>query len=72
MKRKQSVTDTIREAVKSVGASHRSIAAKAGISPSVLCRFVNGKRGLRMAAIDALCEVLGLGLFLSQKGNERN
>jgi transcriptional regulator with XRE-family HTH domain len=48
--------------------SQAEISRATGIAPPVLSRFVDGQRGLSMAAIDRLAEFFGLALVPTGKG----
>lgn len=61
-------SDSIRAAVTRTGMSHRSISAKAGLTPSTLCRFMTGKRGLSIESLDRLCDAIGLQAVLASNG----
>lgn len=52
-------TEQIREAINTSGVTPYVLAKDAGISDSVLSRFLNGSGGLTLKTLDALAEVLG-------------
>ncbi len=60
----------IREAVTAAleGSAVTSLAARAGIPRETLSRFLNGRRGLSLAAAEALASSLGLSL---RRDNDR-
>ena len=62
VKRTPKISDRIRQAIESSDVSRYAIAKATGIEESALSRFVNGKRGLSMEAIDTVAEYLGLEL----------
>ena len=55
-----SFTDQIRRAVLSSKMTRYQIAQVTGIDKASLSRFVNGERGLSLAAIDILADLLDL------------
>ena len=58
---KQSVTETLRTALKTSTESRYQISKATGIDQASLSRFVNGKRaGFSMENVDSLCDHLGL------------
>lgn len=59
MPKSLSFTDQIRQAVLNSEMTRYQIAQKTGIDKASLLRFVNGERGLSLAAIDILAELLG-------------
>ena len=52
----------IRAAIKKSGVSVYRLAKDSGVSQPVICRFVNGKRGITLATASKLVETLGLEL----------
>jgi DNA-binding phage protein len=56
------IVSQLRKAVERDPRPVSRIAAKAGLSPIQLFRFVRGERGLTTPAVDALCKALGLEL----------
>jgi DNA transposition AAA+ family ATPase len=61
-KKKDSLTDQVRQAASKCGASQHALAREAGIDKTALSRFVSGQRGLSMEALDALADVLRLSI----------
>jgi hypothetical protein len=59
---KATVSDTIREAIRNHPEDRAAIARKTGISQAVLCRFLQGTRGMTMGRLDLLCDYLKLHL----------
>jgi ribosome-binding protein aMBF1 (putative translation factor) len=57
----------IRTAIKKSGLSIYKLAKKSGVSQPVLCRFMNGKRGITLATASKLVDTLGLKLILGKK-----
>jgi transcriptional regulator with XRE-family HTH domain len=60
MSKSVSFTDQIRQAVLDSDMSRNQIATETGIDKGSLSRFVNGERGLSVAAIDKVADLLGL------------
>lgn len=58
--RQAKLSDQVRWAVESSGASRYSLCKAAGIDQGQFSRFMAGTMGLSMNALDALAEVLGL------------
>jgi len=54
--------DSVREAVRTSGMSRYYLAQQSGVDEASLSRFVRGKSGLSMESLDAVAEVLGLGV----------
>ena len=54
------VTKALQEAIRVSDLSQNEIARRAGIDSGMVCRFVNGERGVSCKAMDALGECLGL------------
>lgn len=63
----------LREAVRADGRSPFAIAEAAGVSPSIVSRFLSGERpDLLLSTADALCGALGLRLTgVSRRGAGR-
>jgi len=54
-------------AIKKSGYSIYKLAKESGVSQPVLCRFMNGKRGITLATASKLADTLGLKLILEKK-----
>lgn len=52
----------IRAAINNSGLSINRLAKDCGVSQPVLCRFVNGQRGITLATASKLAETLGFEL----------
>lgn len=50
----------MRAAIRESELTRYQIWKRSGVSQSVLCRFVNGRSGLSLDAVNRLAEVLGL------------
>jgi len=62
-KKKQTVTEQLRNTLEKSGLTHYRIGKMSSVPPNVLDRFINGQRKhLRSDTIDRLCEALGLEL----------
>ncbi len=57
-----SPTDMLRRAIKDDDRTVFRIATEAGVSHTILSRFMAGQRGLNTATLDRVCRVLRLGL----------
>jgi transcriptional regulator with XRE-family HTH domain len=57
-----SVAASLRQAILDSGISLNQLGQRTGIHHSRLSRFVREERDLTLAAVDRLCEVLGLRL----------
>ena len=66
---RDTVTDTLRRAIKHSGQTHYALAHQAGIRPQMLDYFMRGERSLRLETVDKLAAVLGLRL--SVKGRSQ-
>ena len=66
-KRQTYLDKQIREAIKDSGLTIYRLAKDSGVSQPVLCRFVNGKRGITLATASKLVEVLGLELVAKKR-----
>jgi transcriptional regulator with XRE-family HTH domain len=53
-------SDQIREAVDASGMSRYAICKAIGLNQGAMSRFMSGKSGMSMAALDRLAELLGL------------
>jgi len=65
------LSDQLRRAVDAAEVSRYRIALEAEIDHATLSRFMNGKRGLSMANMDRLAEVLGLELVAKRPTRRR-
>ena len=62
-KKKQTVTEQLRNTIEKSGLTHYRIGKMSNVPPNVLDRFINGQRKhLRSDTVDRLCEALDLGL----------
>lgn len=63
--------DQLRTAIRDSGMTQRDIARQAGISESLLSRFLAGTSGLHSATLDALGKVLHLRLVSTRPKQKR-
>ncbi len=61
-KQRVKLSDQIRQAVDASGMSRYAICKASGIDQGGMSNFMAGKRGLSLAALDALADVLGLSI----------
>lgn len=61
------LSDTVREAVKNHDGQRRTLCRAAGIDEGLLSHFMAGRKGLSVASLERLAEVLGLELFAPRK-----
>ncbi len=62
-KKKQTVTEQLRNTIEKSGLTHYRIGKMSSVPPNVLDRFINRQRKhLRSDTVDRLCEALGLEL----------
>ena len=62
-KKKQTVTEQLRNTIEKSGLTHYRIGKMSSVPPPVLDRFISGERRcLRSDTVDRLCEALGLEL----------
>lgn len=61
-KKLPSIVDQLRKAIAESGQTEYGIAKGAGVSQSVVNRFVNGERGIGLDTAARLCAYLGLEL----------
>jgi transcriptional regulator with XRE-family HTH domain len=62
MKRKMTITQQLKHAIKQSGLTVYRIGELSGIDKAALSRFLNGKLSLRLLTVDKLADVLGLEL----------
>jgi len=60
------LTDAIKEAITKDPRPASKISRMADVPEASLCRFRNNRSGLRLAAADRLCNVLGLRLVRAE------
>ena len=67
MAKSKTVSEVIRDALRSSDESLRRIGASADVDVGRLSRFVRGQRRLTTDAVDRLCKALGLQLVSSKR-----
>lgn len=68
MKKKgKQFSDEIRAAVRDCGQTRYAISKQTGIDAASLCRFVQGRVGLSLDALDRLAECIGLHVVAGEK-----
>lgn len=67
MSKKPLLSAVVREAIEASGKTRYQISQDTGIAQSMLSRFVNGERGLSLAALDVLLPYLGIEVKPPQK-----
>jgi hypothetical protein len=63
----QSFSDQMRRAINESGMSRYAICKHIGIDQSTMSKFMNGKGGMSVAALDRLGELLGLRVVAERK-----
>ena len=63
-------SDQIREAVDASGLSRYSICKSIGLNQGAMSRFMAGKSGLSMDALDRLAEHIGLEVVVNKPSNQ--
>jgi len=61
----------LRSAIQNAEMSVYALCQVTGIDKAVMSRFMNGKRGLSLASIDRICDVLGLRLVSTNEAARR-
>ena len=64
------LSEALREAIRRSGTSRYAIARETGLSQALLCRFLQGTRGLSLGSIDKLMGVLGLEIRPRERGGK--
>jgi transcriptional regulator with XRE-family HTH domain len=65
-----SVSQTLRQAIRSSQQTRYAIAKATGISQAALSRFMTGERGLALESIDKLAPYLGLRVVAENKARK--
>lgn len=63
--------EQLKTAIAKSGLSVYRLAKDSGVSQPVLCRFVNGQRGITLATASKLVETLGLELVEKKRKPEK-
>ena len=61
------LSDQVRRAVESCPRSRNSVCREAGIDPGAFSNFMAGRRGMSLASLDRLAEVLDLRIVVGQQ-----
>jgi transcriptional regulator with XRE-family HTH domain len=61
-KKRESLSDQVRQAVDDSDLSRYAICKSLGLSQATMSRFMNGKGGLSMEYLDALADLLDLNI----------
>ena len=61
----------LKTAIAKSGLSVYRLAKDSGVSQPVLCRFVNGQRGITLATASKLVEALGLELVVKKRKSKK-
>jgi hypothetical protein len=64
------LSEALREAIRRSGTSRYAIVRETGLSQALLCRFLQGTRGLSLGSIDKLMGVLGLEIRPRERGGK--
>jgi ribosome-binding protein aMBF1 (putative translation factor) len=69
--RKDRLVEELREAIRNSGLDVTELGVKAGVSHTVVGRFVRAERGVTIAVASRLCAALGLELVKRKKGKAK-
>jgi transcriptional regulator with XRE-family HTH domain len=58
------ILDEIRKAIRTCGRSRYALAKETGLSQSLLCLLMSGKRNLSVEALETLARTMGYGVTL--------
>jgi transcriptional regulator with XRE-family HTH domain len=70
-KARPSLSHRLRETIAGRRLSGREVARLAGVDPGLVCRFISGKRTLRLDTADRIAEALGLRLVETAPARRR-
>ena len=70
-KKRLSLTDELKAAIKSTDKSMGQIARESGIDIATISRFIHGKGGLSMKGLDAIGKCLELKIVLGRKPGKK-
>ena len=70
-RRRQKLTDQLRQAIRDAGVTRYKISQETGIYESTLSKFIHGERGLSMDSLDRLGEYLKLEITTRRKTRRR-
>jgi DNA-binding phage protein len=63
-------SEQLQEAIRCSGTSRYAIARDTGLSQALLCRFLQGTRGLSIESINRLMDTLGLEIRPRKRGGK--
>ncbi|MCC6486354.1 MAG: helix-turn-helix transcriptional regulator [Candidatus Hydrogenedentes bacterium] len=63
----QSITETLKRAIRDSGKSLKSIAQETGVERMSISRFMSGAQTLRLDKADILCAYFGIEISQKQK-----
>jgi transcriptional regulator with XRE-family HTH domain len=66
----KTLSDQIRAAIRKCGMTRYRLAAEARVDQGALSRFINGKSGLSIAALDRISEIIGLRVAIEKRKGE--
>jgi transcriptional regulator with XRE-family HTH domain len=66
----EKLSDQIRMAIEKSGMTRYRLAAEARVDQGALSRFMSGKSGLSMAALDRISEIIGLSVRIEKREGE--
>jgi transcriptional regulator with XRE-family HTH domain len=66
----QRLSDQIRLAIEKSGMTRYRLALEARVDQGALSRFMSGKSGLSMAALDRISEIIGLSVRIEKRKGE--
>jgi transcriptional regulator with XRE-family HTH domain len=67
MKRKLTVAEQVKKAIRQSGMSAYAICCESGVNEATLSRFLNGNLDPRLSTLDKLADVLGLELKIHKR-----
>jgi plasmid maintenance system antidote protein VapI len=53
------LNEILKKAINSCGKNRNRISIDTGIDPAILCKFINGKRGIKADTADKLLQYFG-------------
>lgn len=71
MAAKRTFSDDLRRAIEQCGKTRYRIGLEAGVDQAVLCKFMQGERGMSLASIEKLYAYLGLRLVAEHKPRKK-
>lgn len=71
MSKPLALTEQLRRAILTCGRSRYALSRITGIDQATLSRFINGRGGLSMIALDVLAAELGLEIVVRKQGDPR-